>query len=959
MTVKELLKSFKAPSWSNGSELETLAASAPPLDLKIVSQMLDMLTNKRLVGDLQAHIKRCALFTKVTTEIADKEMFAPLVRALGQGDSRVRNAVAPLLPQVNSHQEHATLCNLLRSPDVKLRRSVAEVIKEVGGKTVLEVLGALVEQPGFPGRVEAMDAALPVAGHYATDLLQSVVKWGSPPEKLRALKYLGDRHYMAKAMPRALKAILTALEDKAPSAQVVVQTVTSFSGLATEEAYFNYIGHFLDSDDPNIVRAAIWGLRHFGSPQVLGALDRKLRSGQQLLQMEALSSLENIGTPEVLPPVVAALSSKNVAIRNRAGEVLSRLSKEGKVEVSRVIIWLLRSRDVNVRRMAVEIARTIEDPNRELWPKLVGMLRDEDWWVRERVTDVLVEMAGRELIPHIAALLSDQYDVVRRFAVEVLGRLGDPQVLGALITRAREDSDWWVKEKAVEAMVALKDERAIPYIVELMRADADIRLSCLQALLEIGARDVVPHVAEMLGSDDGDIRLAALSALRELEANEMAPRIQPLLADPDPRVARTAREMLIHWNIEMSSEFVSAGSKAQSFLDRMLVAACEAKADDLILASGRKPYIKQLGKTAPLSNATFSAEQIRQLLTPQLTLSQMEQLDACREVDFSYDVRAAALRFRVNVFHQHGGLGAVFRVIKGELSRMEELGLPPVVQRFGDYRHGLVLFGGPTGSGKSTSLAAIIDYINRNTDRHVISLEDPIEVVHESKKGLVNQREIGTHTRSFTHALRSTLRQDPDVILVGEMRDLETIQFAVTAAETGHLIFGTVHTVSAHTSVDRLINTYPAAEQDQVRATLAENLRAVVCQYLLRRKDDQGRVLAAEVMLNSDAIAAMIRKGKTFQIPSVIATSVDQGMQLMDGQLMRLYREGAISAEEAYMKADVKKEFEEIFAEAGKDDGAKVEARSPTGDGDRQQAAGAALTGPSSTNPGQARVTRA
>ena len=257
-------------------------------------------------------------------------------------------------------------------------------------------------------------------------------------------------------------------------------------------------------------------------------------------------------------------------------------------------------------------------------------------------------------------------------------------------------------------------------------------------------------------------------------------------------------------------------------------------------------------------------------------------------------------------------MSAVFRTIKGDLPDLDRLGLPEVVKGFGDLRHGLVLVGGPTGSGKSTTLAALIDYINRTSDRHVISLEDPIEVVHKSKQGLVNQREIGTHTQSFVDALRSTLREDPDVILVGEMRDLETIAFAVSAAETGHLVFGTVHTVSADTSVDRILNAFPPGEQPQVRSTLAENLRAVTCQYLIKRQDKAGRVLAAEVMLNNDAIASLIRNGKTYQIPSVIATSRDVGMQLMDNELMKLYREGKISADDAYIKSNVKKEFEEI-----------------------------------------------
>jgi twitching motility protein PilT len=224
-----------------------------------------------------------------------------------------------------------------------------------------------------------------------------------------------------------------------------------------------------------------------------------------------------------------------------------------------------------------------------------------------------------------------------------------------------------------------------------------------------------------------------------------------------------------------------------------------------------------------------------------------------------------------------------------------------------------VLVGGPTGSGKSTTLAALIDSINRNTKRHVISMEDPIEVLHKSQQGLVNQREIGTHTRSSTSALRSTLRQDPDVILVGEMRDLPTISFAVTAAETGHLVFGTLHTVSADTTVDRIINAFPHAQASQVRSMLSDSLRAVVCQYLIPRRNGGGRCLAVEVLLNTDAVANMIRKGKTHQIPSIIATSRELGMRAMDGELKRLHDDGVISAEDAFMRAAHKKEFEDLL----------------------------------------------
>jgi len=226
--------------------------------------------------------------------------------------------------------------------------------------------------------------------------------------------------------------------------------------------------------------------------------------------------------------------------------------------------------------------------------------------------------------------------------------------------------------------------------------------------------------------------------------------------------------------------------------------------------------------------------------------------------------------------------------------------------------------GGPTGSGKSTTLAALIDYINRTSSRHIISLEDPIEVIHKRKQSLVNQREVGTHTRTFAAALRSTLREDPNVILVGEMRDLPTIEFTVVAAETGHLVFGTVHTVSAATTVDRIVSAFPPGQQQQVRSTLADSLRAVVCQYLMKEKNGPGRVLAVELLVNNEAVSNLIRKGKAFQLPSVIATSREQGMQLMDSDLMRLTKEGKISAGEAYVKAVSKKDFEPFVEEEEK-----------------------------------------
>ena len=270
-------------------------------------------------------------------------------------------------------------------------------------------------------------------------------------------------------------------------------------------------------------------------------------------------------------------------------------------------------------------------------------------------------------------------------------------------------------------------------------------------------------------------------------------------------------------------------------------------------------------------------------------------------------------RFRANYFLQKRGFGAVFRVIPTKILSTEELGLPEQVQQFARLNRGLVLVTGSTGSGKSTTLAAIIDFINRNRRDHILTIEDPIEFVHESKGCLINQREIEAHTESFAAALRAALREDPDVILVGEMRDLETIELAITAAETGHLVFGTLHTSSAAKTVDRIVDAFPSGQQAQIRTMLSGSLKGVIAQQLLKRSDKPGRIAALEILFVNAAIANLIREGKTFQIPSVIQMSKGEGMQLLDQSIMELLMTKVISPEEAYVKANDKKTFERFM----------------------------------------------
>jgi twitching motility protein PilT len=338
---------------------------------------------------------------------------------------------------------------------------------------------------------------------------------------------------------------------------------------------------------------------------------------------------------------------------------------------------------------------------------------------------------------------------------------------------------------------------------------------------------------------------------------------------------------------------------------QLLITTIEKNASDLHLTVGNPPMLRISGTIQPVDQKTepLSQEDLHLSLYEILAEDQRKKLERDKEVDFALELKNVG-RFRANVFYTRRGEGAAFRYIPSKIKALAELGLPEqTLKEICDRRKGLVLVTGPTGSGKSTTLAAMIDYINSTRHDHIITTEDPIEFIHDHKASIVNQREVGTSTHSFANALRSALREDPDVILVGEMRDLETISLALTAAETGHLVFGTLHTVNAPKTVDRVIDVFPPQQQQQIRVMFAESITAVVSQVLLKRRDGKGRLAGLEIMIANPAIKNLIREGKTHQISTIIQTSQKIGMSSMDQVLKNLAMTGKVDVKEAKMYA--------------------------------------------------------
>ncbi len=334
----------------------------------------------------------------------------------------------------------------------------------------------------------------------------------------------------------------------------------------------------------------------------------------------------------------------------------------------------------------------------------------------------------------------------------------------------------------------------------------------------------------------------------------------------------------------------------------------EQGASDLHLAAGLPPALRVRGEIERVKFKVLDSDDLRGMLYEIAPEQKIKMFEESGDIDFGYEIPGLA-RYRANFFMQRNGVAAVFREIPSAIMTADQLGLPPVVSKLATLPRGLVLVTGPTGSGKSTTLAAIVDVANRARKDHIITVEDPIEFVHQSQGCIVTHREVGVHTNSFSTALRGALREDPDVILVGEMRDLETISLAVEAASTGHLVFSTLHTSSAYKTVDRVIEVFPSQEQPLIRSTLADGLRAVIAQTLFKRIDRKGRVAALEILIANPAVRNLVREGKTHQIPSMIQTGKKYGMILLDDSIMDLFKKGIISAEDAYAKSNEKGRF--------------------------------------------------
>jgi len=539
-------------------------------------------------------------------------------------------------------------------------------------------------------------------------------------------------------------------------------------------------------------------------------------------------------------------------------------------------------------------------------------------WARDRALESM-RAFGPDLLEPTIELLSDPDQEVRAAAMLVAQSFDDPRVVPATIGLLK-DPDWWIRITAAETLGRLKDPRGVQPLVEAL-ADPEARWAAVEALGRIGHLGAVPGLSQLLSDPAPEVRIEVIQALSHFEHPQMLDFVKNVARQDPSRAVRgraleIAREMAARQHAPLADEEalrqaaqIARSGANEPKINSLLVATRNNAASDLHLSVGQPPLLRLAADLVRAQGAPFSAEQTEALLREILSDAQWQRLQDEHQLDFCHYIPTAG-RYRANVFLDQKGLNGVFRVIPERPPTIAEIGLPPHLAEIADYHQGLVIVCGPSGSGKSTTLAALVNLFNETRHDHVITLEDPVEFVHPFKNCLVNQRQLGSDTQSFARALRAALREDPDVIVIGELRDNETVSLALTAAETGHIVLGTLSSTSAGKAVDRLISSFPADEQGQIRAALSESLKYVIAQRLLPAKEARKQVACYEVLKNTVAIANMIREDKTYQIPSALQIGRSLGMQTFDEALRGMLAAGRITGETAYRAATKKEDFE-------------------------------------------------
>ncbi len=640
-----------------------------------------------------------------------------------------------------------------------------------------------------------------------------------------------------------------------------------------------------------------------------------LESSEVAMQERASELLQGVRDPDVFNAMVTRFKTGAGSARERAGTYLRKYAKQEPAAVREHVLEMLAEGDDGTRRLSVEILMETAAPEEVLTGVLL-FARQLAPWLRKRIMDTLRSFGDTALRPAVELLDHSEEDV-RNAALALAEEFKDPRLVAPL-SKLLTHEDWWLRITAADALGKLGSDKAVPALIKALE-DEDARWSALDALARIGSPTALEPITKILSDERAEVRLEAVSALAAFKDRRVVPLLTQV-ADRDPalavrtRATEIARDIAGHLQMESRAEAAKRTDRLPKAIDRMLSYIRDEGCSDLHLTPGEVPMVRRHGVLSRLDDRkATSGDKVERVLRSMVAGERLQRFVDTGDLDFCYAIDEVG-RYRCNAYQTRLGPSLCFRVIPNMPPTFADLRLPGHLAQLTDYHQGIILVTGPAGSGKSTTLAALVNLINESKATHVITLEDPVEFVHPVKTALVNQREMGTHSESFARSLRGALRQDPDVIMVGELRDPEVTRMALEAAETGHLVISTMSTLGAVPTVERLVGSFPPDEQQQVRMGLSDSLKFVISQQLVPRSDGQGRVGIYEILKGTMAIGNLIREGKTHNIAGMMQVGRKQGMQTVDMALEDLVEKNLVSPEDAYVRARNPTVFEPLVS---------------------------------------------
>lgn len=644
------------------------------------------------------------------------------------------------------------------------------------------------------------------------------------------------------------------------------------------------------------------------------------RDEDERIRIRALQQLAKFPDTDVAEVLIDRLVHDNYGVKNAVIPLIEGLERVPGFNLLDRVLELLSHGDDMVRRTALSLALKQGNP-RDILVRILHLQKDLVGWMRDRIIRT-VQQSGTDMLPPITQLLRDRDRDTRLRALLFATNLEDKRLLPPVVELLSHERDWWIKMIAMDLLGRLGDESCVPALTACLD-DNEVKWSAVEALSRIGGPTAMRTVVTLLRDPLPEVRLQVIAALEAHDDVRALPLLENLMqTDGELEVRERAMEAFkaISANhkrmvdeAELRKKF--AYGQVDSLLDRLLVEVRRSGASDLHIISGWYPEMRVHGELKRIGDTKLRPRDAEKFLMETLTDRQQATFGKERQLDYCYVIPGVG-RYRANMLTDRKGVGAVFRTIPNEVPTFGTTRLPSHLRDIANLNQGIVVISGRTGAGKSTTMAALINLINDTRRHHILTVEDPIEFVHSYKNSLVNQREVVKHTETFAAALRAALREDPDVIVIGEMRDPETMALALTAAETGHLVLATMHTTRAITTVDRLIEAFPPREQAQVRNMLSESLKVVINQNLAPNVEGTGRVAYHEILMGTAPVRALIRDGNTQLAHQMMVIGKEMGMQTVDMALRELLDERLIRPETAYLRAEDKASFEQYVSDA-------------------------------------------